>query len=45
MITVFIFRHNNQPIVRGSDGSYYGEDKRLGQSVWGGVISLFGAAN
>jgi hypothetical protein len=41
----FIFRHNNQPLVRGSNGSYYGENARLGWSVWGGVVSLFGAAN
>ncbi len=35
----FIFRHNNQPIVRGSDGSYYGEDaRRVGE--YGGVLSL-----
>jgi hypothetical protein len=41
----FIFRHNNQPLVRGSDGGYYGVDARSGQSVWWGVVSLFGAAN
>jgi hypothetical protein len=40
----FIFRHIDQPIVRGSDESYYGEDAKPGQSIWGVVVSLFGAA-
>jgi hypothetical protein len=29
----FIFRHNNQPIVGGSNGSYYGEEVRPGWSI------------
>jgi hypothetical protein len=41
----FISRYNNQLIVGGSDGSYYGEDARPGRSIWGGVVSLLGAAN
>jgi hypothetical protein len=36
----FIFRHSNQPIVGGSDGSYNGEDRWPGQSI---VVSLFEA--
>jgi hypothetical protein len=41
----FIFRHNNQPMVRGRDGSYYGEDAQPGRSVWGGVVSSSWAEN
>jgi hypothetical protein len=32
----FIFRHSNQPIVGGSDGSYHGEDVRGGAESKGG---------
>jgi hypothetical protein len=41
----FIFIHNNQPIVRGSNGRDVGEDVRPGQRARGGVVSLFRAAN
>jgi hypothetical protein len=40
-----VVRHNNQPIVGGSDRMDDGEDARLGWSVWGGCLSYFGAAN
>jgi hypothetical protein len=36
---VEIARHNNQPIVGGSNGTYYEEDARPGRSVRG-VLSL-----
>jgi hypothetical protein len=36
----FISRHNNQPIVGDSNGSYYGEDTRPYQSVWGGCCLI-----
>jgi hypothetical protein len=37
--------HNNQPKV-GIDGwRDIEEERRLGQNVWGGVVSLLGAAN
>ena len=40
-----IFRHNNLSIVIVSDGRDDGEDAWPGQSVWGGLVSLFGVAN
>ena len=40
-----VLRHNNQPIVGGSDRMDYGEDARLGWSAWGGCLSYFGVAN
>ncbi len=40
-----VLRHNNQPIVGGSDRKDGGEDARPGWSVWGGCFSYFGAAN
>ena len=40
-----VVRHNNQPIVGGSDRRDDGEDARPGWSVWGGCFSYFGAAN
>jgi hypothetical protein len=48
---VMIYTNNDgddlqhQRIVQGSDGRDDGEDAWLGQSVWGGVVSLFGVAN
>ncbi len=41
----FILRHNNQLIFGVSNGKDDGEDARPGRSVWGGHVSLFGAAN
>jgi hypothetical protein len=41
----FIFRYNNQPIVGGSNRSYYGEDARPGRIIWGGVVSSFGVVD
>jgi hypothetical protein len=38
-------RHNNQPIVGGSNRMDDGEDARPGWSVWRGCFSDFGAAN
>ncbi len=38
-------RSNNQQIVGGNDGRDDGEGARLGWSIWGGVVSLGGAAN
>jgi hypothetical protein len=40
-----VIRHNNQPIVGGSDMMDGGEDARQGWSVWRGCFSFFGAAN
>jgi hypothetical protein len=40
-----VLRHNNQPIVGGSDRMDDGEDARPGWSVWEGCFSYFGAAN
>ncbi len=37
----WVFRHNNQPIVGGSDRRDDGEDVRPGCSVMGGVFFLF----
>jgi hypothetical protein len=39
------FRHNNLSIVIVSDGRDDGEDAWPGQSVLGGLVSLFGVAN
>ncbi len=36
-----VLRHNNQPIVGGSDRRDDGEDAQPGWSVWGGVFFLF----
>ncbi len=36
-----VLRHNNQPIVDGSNRRDDGEDVRLGWSVWGVVFFLF----
>jgi hypothetical protein len=41
----FIFRHINQLIVGVSNGRDDEEDTQPGQSVWGGLVSLFRAAN
>jgi hypothetical protein len=42
----WVLRHNNQPIVGGSDRRDGGEeDARPGWSVWGGCFSYFGAAS
>jgi hypothetical protein len=41
----FIFRHNNQSIVGVSNGRDDGWAARSGRSVWGGLVSLFGATN
>ncbi len=40
-----VVRHNNQPIVGGSDRMDDGEDARPGWSVWVVCFSYFGAAN
>jgi hypothetical protein len=40
-----VVRHNNQPIVGGSNRMDDGEDARPGWSVWGGCFSYFGATN
>jgi hypothetical protein len=40
-----VVRHNNQPIVGGSDRRDDGEDELPGWSVWRGCYSYFGAAN
>jgi hypothetical protein len=40
-----VIRHNNQPIVGGSDRRDDEEDARPGWSVWGGCFSYFGAVN
>ncbi len=37
--------HNNQPKVGIDGGRGIEEKRRPGQSVWGGVVSLLGAAN
>ena len=41
----WVLRHNNQPIVGGSERRDDEEDARPGWSVWGGCFSDFGAAN
>ncbi len=38
----WVVRHNNQPIVSGSDGMDDEEDAWSGWSVWGGVIGFWG---
>ncbi len=38
-------KSNNQQIVGENDGRGDGEGARLRQSVWGGVVSLCGAAH
>jgi hypothetical protein len=38
-------KSNNQQIVGGDNRRDDGEEARLGQSVWGGVVSLYGVAN
>ncbi len=40
-----VLRHNNQPIVGGSNRRDDGEDARLGWSEWGGCFSYFKVAN
>ncbi len=37
--------HNNQPKVGIDGGRGIEKERRLGQNVWGGVVSLLGAAN
>ncbi len=37
--------HNNQPKVGINSGRGIEEERRLGRNVWGGVVSLLGAAN
>ena len=37
--------HNNQPKNGINDGRGIEEERRLGRNVWGGVVSLLGAAN
>ncbi len=37
--------HNNQPKVCINGGRGIEEERRPGQNVWGGVLSLLGAAN
>ncbi len=37
--------HNNQPKVGIDDGRVIEEERRPGRNVWGGVVSLLGAAN
>jgi hypothetical protein len=37
--------HNNQPKVGINGGRGIEEERRPGQNVWGGVVSLLGAAN
>ncbi len=37
--------HNNQPKVGFDGGRGIEEERRLGQNVWGGVVSLLKAAN
>ncbi len=37
--------HNNQPKVGISGGRGIEEERQPGQNVWGGVVSLLGAAN
>ena len=42
----WVVRHNNQPLVGGSDRRDDGEDARPGWCVWeGGYFSYFGVAN
>ncbi len=41
----WVIRHNNQPIVSGSDRRDDGEDARPGWSIWGGWFSDFVMAN
>ncbi len=36
-----VVRHNNQPIVGGSNWMDDGGDARLGWSVWGGCFFVF----
>jgi hypothetical protein len=38
----WVIKHNNQPIVGGSDRRDDGEDARPGWSVWGGVFLISG---
>jgi hypothetical protein len=38
-------KSNNQQIIGRNNGQDDGEGARLGQSVWGGVVSLCGAVN
>ncbi len=40
-----VVRHNNQPIVGGSNMIEDGEDAWPGWGVWGGCFLYFGAAN
>jgi hypothetical protein len=37
--------HNNQPKVGIDDGRGIEEERRPGRNMWGGVVSLLGAAN
>ncbi len=37
--------HNNQPKVGSDGGRGIEEERRPGRNVWGGVVSLLGAAN
>ncbi len=37
--------HNNQPKVGINDGRVIEEKRQPGRNVWGGVVSLLGAAN
>ncbi len=37
--------HNNQPKVGADGGRGIEEERRPGRNVWGGVVSLLGAAN
>ncbi len=37
----WVVRHNNQPLVSGSNRRDDGEDARPGWSVWGGVFFFF----
>jgi hypothetical protein len=37
--------HNNQPKVGINDGRSIEEERQLGKNVWGGVVSLLGAAH
>ncbi len=41
----WVLKHNNQPIVGGSDRKDDGEDAWPGWSVWGGCFSFVGLAN